>query len=271
MEEQLVFTANVADFEMDYMKFGRGQKPLVILPGMNLKSVMSLASLCVVSYKIFAEDYTIYLFDRRKEFDANYSICAMASDTALVMKNLGIVQANVFGISQGGVIAQTIAEECPELVRKLVLGSSMSRANETSDAIFKEWIRLVKTCDVDAFVSFFVDKVFSEKTARLCKQALVDMNHDATECDRERFSIMAKSCIAYDGYEALSKIKCPTLVLGASLDQVFTVKASIEMYERLKACGTPCKIYVYEGYGHAAYDEARDYRKRILNFFREIF
>ena len=265
MSEQLVFTAKVTDFEMDYMKFGHGPKPFVILPGMSVKSLMPLAPLCAGSYNIFTEDYTVYLFDRRKDFGPNYSIGEMAVDTALAMKSLGIAQADVMGISQGGVIAQAIAENYPELIRKLVLCSSMSRANATSDAVFEEWARLAKAGDIEVFISSFVDKVYTEKAATLYKQAIVDANRDATNCDRERFAVMAKSCIAYDGYEA----KCPVLVLGASLDKVFTVDASVETYEMLKACGTPCEMHIFEGYGHAAYDEVPNYRKRILEFLRK--
>lgn len=269
MEEQLVFTAKVADFEMDYMKFGCGQKAFVILPGMSLKSVMPLAPLCAGSYKIFTEDYMVYIIDRRKDFGPNYSMENMADDTALVMKSLGLVQADVMGVSQGGTFAQMIAGKYPELVHKLVLASSSSRSNSDSDAIFESWMRMVKTCDIESFVSFFVDKVYTKKTAELCKRAIVDMNRDATERDKERFAILAKACIAFDVYESLAKIKCPTLVLGASLDRVFTVDASVEIYEKLKACGTPCEMFIYEGYGHAAYDEAPDCRKRVLEFFRK--
>lgn len=269
MSERLVFTAKVASFEMDYMKFGHGPKSFVILPGMSVKSLMPLAPLCAGSYKIFTEDYTIYLFDRRKDFGPNYSIGEMATDTALAMKSLGIALADVMGISQGGVIAQAIAENYPELIRKLVLCSSMSRANVTSDAVFEEWARLAKVGEIEVFISSFIDKVYTEKAATLYKQVIVDTNRDATDCDRNRFAVMAKSCIAYDAYEALTKIKCPVLVLGASLDKVFTAEASVEMYEKLKACGTPCEMHIFEGYGHAAYDEVPDYRKRILEFLRK--
>lgn len=269
MSEYIVDTATAANFEMDYMKFGHGPKSFVILPGMSVKSLMPLAPLCAGSYNIFTEDYTVYLFDRRKDFGPNYSMSEMATDTALAMKSLGIAQADVMGISQGGVIAQAIAENYPELIRKLVLCSSMSRANATSDAVFEEWARLAKAGEIEVFISSFVDKVYTEKAATLYKRAIVDANRDATNRDRERFAIMAKSCIAYDGYEALAKIKCPTLVLGASLDKVFTAEASVETYEKLKACGTPCEMHIFEGYGHAAYDEVPDYRKRVLEFLRK--
>lgn len=270
MHEQLVFTAKVADFEMDYMKFGSGSKTLVILPGMSLMSVMPMAPLCAGAYHSFTEDYTVYLFDRRKEFGLGYSVEDMATDTALVMKSLGIAHADIMGFSQGGMMAESIAENHPNLVRKLVLGSTFSRANETSNAVFDKWIRWTLEGKIETLISDFVDKLYTEKTAELCRQSIIDANRGASSRDREKFIAMAEACKAFDGFEALSKIKCPTLILGAALDKVLVADSSVEMYDKLKACGVPCELYIYEDYNHAVYDEAPDYRKRVLEFLRKL-
>ena len=268
-EKQIVFTAKINGFEMDYMKFGSGANSLVILPGMSLMSVMPLAPLCAGTYKLFTEDYTVYLFDRRKKFDKGYSIEDMARDTALVMKTLGISGACFLGISQGGAIAQTIAEEYPELVNKLALAATSSRANEVSTPVFREWIRLTKAGNIDDLVSFFIDTIYTERAAKLCKKVVIEANRAASELDKNNFIAMAESCICYDRFRELEKIKSPTFVVGGGLDQVFSANASIEIYERLKSCGTPCELFIYEGYNHAVYDEAPDFRKRVLEFFRK--
>lgn len=269
MSENIVYTVKTAGFEMDYMKFGKGSKQLVILPGMSITSVMSLSDYCVETYKIFLEDYTVYLFDRRKEFDSDYSIEQMGDDTAAAMKVLGIADADFLGISQGGMISQVIAEKYPELVHKLVLASSASRGNETSDAVFKEWIRLAEKGDIEELVSNFVDKAYTERTAKLCKKGVIALNRCATELDKRNFVVMAKSCMKNNGYEALDKIECPTFIVGAEQDLVLTALASVEMYEKLKAKGSSCEIYMYKGYNHAIYAEAPDFQKRVLDFFKK--
>lgn len=269
MNEQLVFTASVAGFEMDYMKFGRGPKTLVILPGMSLMSVMPMAPLCAGAYHCFTEDYTVYLFDRRKEFGLGYSIDDMAADTVKVMKSLGLSKIDVMGFSQGGMMAELIAENHLELVHKMVLGSTFSRANAVSNAVFDKWIRWTLEGKIETLISDFVDKLYTERTAELCRQSVIEANRGATSRDREKFIAMAEACKAFDGYEVLAKIKCPTLVLGAALDKVLVADSSVEMYEKIKASGTPCELYIYEGYNHAVYDEAPDYRKRVLEFLRK--
>ena len=67
----------------------------------------------------------------------------------------------------------------------------------------------------------------------------------------------------------LANLKCPTLVLGAELDRTLGVIASREIAEALERNGVPVELYVYENYGHAAYDEAPDFRSRILEFLKK--
>ena len=79
--------------------------------------------------------------------------------------------------------------------------------------------------------------------------------------DVQRFSILARSCLTCDTYESLSAIKCPVLVLGGERDRIVTAHASREIADRLG-----CEIYMYENLGHAAYEEAKDFNRRVYDF-----
>ncbi len=50
-------------------------------------------------------------------------------------------------------------------------------------------------------------------------------------------------------------------MLGGREDRVLTGEASEEITEAL--C---CELHMYEGLGHAAYEEARDFNRRIRLF-----
>ena len=80
--------------------------------------------------------------------------------------------------------------------------------------------------------------------------------------DVERFLVLTKACLTCNVYEELDKITCPVLVLGGRQDKVVTGEASEEIAEKLG-----CEIYMYEGLGHAAYEEATDFNERVYNFF----
>ena len=44
---------------MEYARFGTGSRPLVVIPGLAIKSVMKSAASLQVPYKMFMEDYTL--------------------------------------------------------------------------------------------------------------------------------------------------------------------------------------------------------------------
>jgi pimeloyl-ACP methyl ester carboxylesterase len=54
------------------------------------------------------------------------------------------------------------------------------------------------------------------------------------------------------------------LVLGGSQDKVTTGEASVEIAEKLG-----CEIYMYENFGHAAYEEAKDFNRRVYDFLNK--
>jgi pimeloyl-ACP methyl ester carboxylesterase len=82
--------------------------------------------------------------------------------------------------------------------------------------------------------------------------------------DVKRFVILAKACLTCDTYEVLDKIKCPVLVLGGREDKVVTGTASEEIASKLG-----CRIHMYDGLGHAAYEEAKDFNRIVYDFLIE--
>ena len=81
--------------------------------------------------------------------------------------------------------------------------------------------------------------------------------------DPGRFIALAEACLTCGSYPELYKITCPVLVLGGVEDRVLTGRASEEIAEKLG-----CEIHMYENLGHAAYDEAPDFNRRVLAFLR---
>ena len=251
------------DENKSYFTFGEGEKKFVIIPGISVHGVVGLAGLIAASYKDFAQDYTVYVLDRPAQLKEDVTIKDLADDAAMTMDSLGIRDAYIFGASQGGMIVQQIAIDYPELVRKMILGSTLSRPNETIKRVTGEWLCLAESRDEEALASRFVEDVYSEKTLEKYRKALVMANSRITEEEYERLIKMIKSCRSFDCYDELPQIQCPVLVLGSEGDRVVTPEASREIAQRLG-----CEIYIYDSsYGHAVYDEAPDYKQRCKVFF----
>ena len=126
-----VKTAETDGISMDYFVFGEGKKIFVMLPGLSLKKITDSAASVAGAYRDFGKEYTVYVFDRKNNVEPGYSIENMAADTAKIMAHLGIRDTYLFGVSQGGMIAQILAAEHPELVKKLILGSTSAKETRT--------------------------------------------------------------------------------------------------------------------------------------------
>ena len=63
----------------------------------------------------------------------------------------------------------------------------------------------------------------------------------------------------------LHKIQCPVLVIGSEGDKVLPPSQSRLIAEALNA-----SLYMYsDEYGHCVFDEAPDYKQRLLDFYHQ--
>ena len=263
-------TVETERFSMDYFCFGEGERTLVILPGLSVQSVMGSADAVAEAYQPLAEEFTIYLFDRRKELPDPYSIHEMAQDTAEAIRALGLEDICLFGTSQGGMIAMEIAVEYPELVEKLALGSASARVEEAEFETIEHWIELAKAGDPAALYLAFGEALYPQELFEQSRDLLLAAAETVSEEDLERFVILAEGIRSFDITEELDRIACPVLVLGSKDDRVLGGEASELIAEKLGE-EADCELVLYDGYGHAAYDLAPDYKERLLNFFAPEF
>ena len=256
-------TIQVFGSPMTYVSFGRGEKQLVIIPGLSLKSIHGSAPALAWMYRIFLEEYRVYVFDRKEALPEPCTVSALADDVAEAMRQLEITKADVIGISQGGMIAQYLAMHYPEFVRKLVLGVTLSRENDTLRTVIDQWVKMANKKDYKAIVQSMLENMYSEQYVRKYGWLFPIAMKTAKLVDPERFIQLAKACLTCDAYGRLKEIRCPVLVLGGKEDRIVTARASEEIAEKLS-----CPIYMYDGLGHAAYEEGKDFNQRIYGFLK---
>ncbi len=258
----------VAGFEMNYFRFGTGEKTMVILPGLSIQSVMGSAQAVAGEYAVMKDDFTVYLFDRRSQLPERYSVHDMAEDTVLAMEALGLKEIHLFGASQGGMIAMDIAIHHPGLVSRLALGSTASEAGNADGGAMNKWLSLAKAGErVELFVEFgraiYPDAVFE----KFCG-ALASAGAMVTDEELARFVKLAEATEGFNVTDRLPEIRCPVLVLGASDDRVLGARATELIIEKLGE-RPDFSFHIYDGFGHAAFDTAPDYQDRLYKFFME--
>lgn len=255
---------NISNGSVTCISFGKGNKPLVMIPGLRLSGIEGSALILSRYYKIFADDYRVYVFDRTDRLPEKCTIHGFAEDLAEAMGEVGITDAYVFGASQGGMIAMDLAIDHPELVHMMVLGVTAAGTNDTIREVIGNWIEMARSGSMEDIAKDYTIKGFSERYVRKYKVFLPLAIKTQKLMPADRFIRLAEACLDFDLYGDLDRIKCPVLVLGGGCDRIVTGEASLEIADKLG-----CECYIYEDLSHEAYNEAKDFNRRIFEFFEK--
>lgn len=252
---------------MDYISFGRGETPLVMIPGLGdgLKNVRGMAIPMSLLYRQFGRAYKVYMFSRKNRLSPGYSTRDMAADVRTAMDRLGIDKAHVLGISQGGMIAQHFAVDNPERLEKLVLVVTASRPNETLRATAENWMELARRDDYRGLMLDNVRTMYTHGYVRKNRWLLPLTGKFGKPESYEKFLIMAEACLHHDCYRRLPEIRAKTLVVGGERDVVLTGEASREIAAQIPGS----RLVMYPQYGHGLYQEAPEFDGAVLDFLRE--
>lgn len=257
-------TLKIGGSEMDYIHFGTGGKILVMLPGLGdgLRSVKGTALPMAFAYRVFAKEFTVYGFSRKNALPEGYTTKEMAADQAQAMGLLGIPEADVLGVSMGGMIAQHLAIDYPEKVGKLILTVTSARPNPILEASIDEWVSCAKRGDHTAFMDSNVRRIYSEGYYRKNKWLVPIMGKLTKPKSYERFFIQANACLKHDAFESLQQIQAPTLVIGGEKDNALGGDASREIAAQIPGA----ELRMYQQWGHGLYEEAGDFNQTVLDF-----
>ena len=249
------------------IKFGKGTKNLIILPGLGdgLTTVRGKAIPMAIMYREFMKDFTVYMMSRREPLPEDFSTKDMAEDIAIFMEHMGIEKASIIGVSMGGMIAQHFAAEFPERTEKLVLVVTAPKTNDTITENVKTWAEMARQGKGAELMESNVKNMYSDEYYRKNRWLTPVMGKIAVPKNPERFLSMAKACAEHDAEAVLEKIKAPVLVIGGTKDRTVGAAASYELAEKIPGA----RLFMYEGYRHALYEEAPDFNQRVLDFLNE--
>ena len=261
-------TVEIGNNALDCFSFGAGARKLVILPGLSIRGILNYAPLVAMSYREFSDLFTVYVFDKPRAIPPGYGIENMTDDTALAAERLGLDEFRLFGASFGGMMAMLLAIRHPRRVSRLALGCTSARIEPERFAVLAEWIDLAEKRDRAGLFMKFGQAVYPPEIFAGCRDALLHVAEMTTDDDLERFAALSRSARNFDIAQNLDAIRCPTLAVGARDDNVLGAEATETIAGRM-AFREDFTMHMYEsGYGHAAYDTAPDFKRRLLEFIR---
>jgi pimeloyl-ACP methyl ester carboxylesterase len=254
----------IGDTEMYYAAFGSGERKLVVLPGLSdgLATVKGKAWILSPPYRRFLRDYTVFLFSRKNRMPEGYAIEDMADDQVRAMETLGLGRAYVMGVSQGGMIAQCVAIRHPGIVEKLILAVTAPSANDVVKGAVTGWIGMANRGDHVALMVDTAGKMYSAEYLEKHGKLFPRLARLTRPASYDRFLKNAYAILGFDASGELAKIKAPTLILAGGDDKTVGNDAARELHDGIAGS----ELYVYEGLGHGAFEEAKDFYDRVLAF-----
>ena len=220
-----------------------------------------------------SKNFKVVTFDNRGTgrtdlSDKEFSIKLFADDTVGLMSALGISQANILGWSMGGFIAQELALNYPERVKKLILYStgcggvkSVPRSQEAAAMLKRASAGGMSTEEaVRMYIQPFLTSEFIDYNPDFVELIIQRMLKAPTSPEvrmRQTGAIMS-----FDSYDRLPRIKAPTLILSGKRD----ITCPPENGSILAKAIPNARLVFFENSAHLLAEEMEEMLKVVTQF-----
>jgi 3-oxoadipate enol-lactonase len=239
-----------------YLRLGAGE-PLVFIHGLGeVKEGWS-------NQFEFADQFDLIIPDLRGHGEyhspGEISIQNFAHDVISLLKGLGIENAHICGLSMGGMVAQEIFRQAPEMCRSLMLVSTFHFAPKRLGELFIKYRKArAESLPIDAQKNI---------AARVCLYSWTDENiaqfSKFYKPNREYYINSMKACLEVNNVCLLPKINVPTLIIGGQYDSVTPVWIQLLMHKQIPNS----EFVIFKNTGHIAKLEAKDAFNEVLRSF----
>jgi pimeloyl-ACP methyl ester carboxylesterase len=198
------------------------------------------------------------------------TIDEMARDAVTFIRALGLDQVDLFGFSMGGMIAQVIAHEEPQLVRKMILAGTGPAGGDGIEKVtritYLDAARGLLTRQDPKQFLFFTRTPNGRRAGKEFLARLQERTNDRDMAISVRsFRAQLKAINRWGGRPPadLSSIHQPTLVMNGESDRMVPTKNTVDLDRRLPNS----QVVIYPDAGHGGvFQFHANFVKRALEF-----
>ncbi|MDB5550870.1 MAG: 3-oxoadipate enol-lactonase [Rhizobium sp.] len=197
-------------------------------------------------------EWSILLYDKRGHGLSEvgklpYSIDDHADDLIGLCRHLGIRKATIYGLSVGGLIAQSVYLKKPELVRKLILSNTSHKIG--TEEIWAGRIAGVEQHGIESLADSVMERWFTKDFHQRRKTDLIGYRNMLIRQDPAGYAATCGAIRDADFTATVSEIKVPVLCISGDQDGSTppdVVRATADMipnarFEIIEGCGhIPC-------------------------------
>lgn len=243
--------ATVNNFEIDYRIEGAGR-------------VIALAHSLGMAGRIFdpmrpvlAKYGRVLTWDARGNGDSQkpatgWSIEDLASDLKGLLGVVGTEHAVVGGLSMGGCTAVAYAVAHPDLVDGLILVDTTAGYGEDKRDAWEERAAKAETGGMAPVFPFNLPRWFSEDWVKSNPERTKEIGEILLANDLPSYGAACRALGAFDAWDQVHRIKCPTLIIVGAEDPATPVAMSERLHENIPGS----ELHVLDGLRHMSAVEA---------------
>ncbi|CAN7590478.1 3-oxoadipate enol-lactonase [Rhizobium sp. LjRoot254] len=197
-------------------------------------------------------EWSILLYDKRGHGLSEvgklpYSIDDHADDLIGLCRHLGIRKATIYGLSVGGLIAQSVYLKKPELVKKIVLSNTSHKIGTAE--MWADRIAAVEEHGIESLADSVMERWFTKDFHQRRRTDLTGYRNMLVRQDRAGYAATCGAIRDADFTASVSQIKVPVLCIVGDQDGSTPpdlVRATADMipnarFEIIEGCGhIPC-------------------------------
>ncbi|OYD71868.1 alpha/beta fold hydrolase [Rhodococcus sp. OK302] len=212
-----------------------------------------------------AQDHHVITFDNRgvgaSTGTVPDTIEAMAADAVTFIKALGFDKIDIFSFSLGGMVAQELTVQHPELVRRLVLTGTGPAGGKNIDKVagttYYDILRATLTRSDPKEFLFFNRNTTGKRAAAAFVKRLEERTEDRdTPVSVKAFLTQLKAIKRWGRSTPadLSRITAPTLIANGDHDRMVPSNLSDDLHRRIPGS----KLIIYPDSGHGGIFQYHD-------------
>lgn len=226
-------TVHLPEVELYYAESGTGS-PIVWLQGLGADQAAWAAQIYAFQgrFRCLRPDHRAV--GQTRDRGAPFTTADLAGDVVGLLDALKIEAAHVVGLSLGGAVAQALAIDFPERVRRLVLVATFARRDPLGDFLLRAWIDLHRLVGPVEFFRQALPWLATGRTladpTRVANLLDYAARHPQPSAD---FARQAEAAVGHDRLADLARITAPTLVIRGDQDLLSPAWRSHEIAEAI--------------------------------------
>ena len=250
-----------------YVMIGSGPTPMVIVPGAadGLRTCVDVALYLAWFYRQRAKDFRLLILSRRQPIPERFGVQRHAEDMIRTVEQLDWGPAVWECLSAAGPIGQCVAVSRPDLVPGLILAATYDHVAARTKRVFQQWLDIAERAGGDELWELIEHK-YRPPADVLSKVEPERLPGKSALSEPRRLAHILLDLVELDHRELVSRISCPTLVIGGDEDRVVPFDAQRQMAKRIPNH----QLEICPGYGHFNDMDNPGYPELVERFARAI-